>query len=113
MNPPPEAAIRASNDILAADDKSWYENSRPIAEPICATRRTDDRRSSRAISESCNVVGIPTPDKPLSSTLFVSSSMNRGTPSVRSATGRWSHLVALRGLRSARSGRIDHSSPAG
>jgi hypothetical protein len=29
-----------------------------MAAPICATRRTDARRSSRAINESCQLVGI-------------------------------------------------------
>src|SRR5262249_15908047 len=36
--------------------RSLYENSRPIAAPVCATRLTDSKRSSRAISESCKVV---------------------------------------------------------
>src|SRR6267378_1005625 len=34
------------------------ENSRPTAAPVCATSRTDAKRSSRAISESCKLVGM-------------------------------------------------------
>jgi hypothetical protein len=34
------------------------QHSRPITAPICATSRTDASRSSRAISESCKLVGI-------------------------------------------------------
>src|SRR5215831_11659103 len=78
---------------------SVYGNSRPIAAPICATRFTEPKRSSLAISEACNVVGIANGgsarsstyrsasacSKPLSRTVLVNSSTNNGTPSVRSA----------------------------
>ena len=43
------------------------------------------KRSSRAISESCRVAGIPTGATPRSKTLLVNSSTKSGTPSVRSA----------------------------
>src|SRR5215831_12604431 len=56
------AACNSSSGRRETACSSRYENSRPIAAPICATRRTDARRSSRAISESCSVVGIPTSD---------------------------------------------------
>ena len=35
-------------------DNRPYENSRPIAAPICATSFAGPSRSSRAISEACN-----------------------------------------------------------
>ena len=40
-----------------AASRSW-ENSRPITAPVWATSLTGARRSRRAISESCSVVGI-------------------------------------------------------
>jgi hypothetical protein len=43
---------------IGADHIDAVERGRPIAAPICATRLTEDRRSSRAISESWSVVGI-------------------------------------------------------
>src|SRR5262249_8590391 len=84
---------------------------------ICATRLTDSKRSSRAINESCNVVGIPTSGAPLSSTLLVSSSTNNGTPSVRSTIWLMTSLGKLfppaicstRAVRSRRSRRLSVS----
>jgi hypothetical protein len=40
-----------------ASSRLW-ENSRPIVAPICAISLIGDRRSSRAVSESCSVEGI-------------------------------------------------------
>ena len=71
------------------------ENSRPIADPICATSFAGPRRSSRAISEACRLAGTARlgtePPQPsaaaspsASSTAFVISSTNSGMPSVRS-----------------------------
>jgi hypothetical protein len=37
---------------------SSYENSRPMAAPICATSLIGASRSSRAISEACKLDGI-------------------------------------------------------
>ena len=51
------AAAPSSGRSATAASSSW-ENSRPIAAPICATSLTGARRSSRAISESCSVAGI-------------------------------------------------------
>jgi hypothetical protein len=74
-------------------------NSRPSTAPICAiSLAAGPSRSSRAISEACNVAGtdraacdvVPStattrsPCAALSSTALVSSSTNSGTPSVRS-----------------------------
>ena len=78
---------------------SSYENERPSAAPIWATSRDGARLSSRASSDACSEVGIasgalgPAATKwspasatmPLSTTVLVSSSINSGTPSVRSA----------------------------
>ena len=44
-----------------ASSRLW-ENSRPIAAPICAISLIGDRRSSRAVSESCNVDGMASGD---------------------------------------------------
>src|SRR5215471_15112994 len=76
--------------------QKFVMNSRPATAPIWATSRTGDNRSRRAVSDACNVVGIAnggrgpsstyapfrSRNNPPSSTIFVSSSMNRGTPSV-------------------------------
>src|SRR5215467_4115717 len=107
---------------------SAYGNSRPIAAPICASRFTEPKRSSRAISEACNVVGIANGgnalsstyrsasarSKPLSKTVLVNSSTKSGTPSVRSAI--WStsssgsallpESCATKVMRSRRSRRL-------
>src|SRR5215469_6112184 len=55
---PVERGLQPSSGKPATACTSAYGNRRPIAAPICATRRTGARRSSRSISESCNVVGI-------------------------------------------------------
>src|SRR6516164_9313750 len=68
-----------------------------MAAPICATGRTEAKRSSRASNEACKFVGIAKSrnapsstyrsaslrSRPLSKMLLVNSSTNRGTPSVR------------------------------
>ena len=76
--------------------RAW-ENSRPIAAPICATSLAGPSRSSRAISDACKLAGTAragdgtaatvrraAPSLSASSTAFVISSTNRGMPSVRS-----------------------------
>ena len=79
-----------------AANRAW-ENSRPIAAPICATSLADPSRSSRAISEACRLAGTvragdgtaaavfrASPSLSASSTALVISSTNSGMPSVRS-----------------------------
>ena len=85
-----------------------------MTEPICATSFADARRSRRAISDAWRVLGMANGGsgplvryrsgssrrRPLSSTDFVSSSTNRGTPSVRctiwSSTSPGSDLPPVR-----------------
>ena len=79
-----------------AANRGW-ENSRPIAAPICATSLAGPSRSSRAISDACRLAGTASdgdgtaatarsaaPSPSASSTAFVISSTNSGMPSVRS-----------------------------
>ena len=79
-----------------AANREW-ENSRPIAAPICATSRAGPSRSSRAISEACKLAGTAraedgtaaavrraSPSLSASSIALVISSTNSGMPSVRS-----------------------------
>ena len=46
----------ASGLLTTAANRAW-ENSRPIAAPICATSLAGPSRSSRAISEACRLAG--------------------------------------------------------
>jgi hypothetical protein len=48
----------AGPDFFGHGEQQAVRNWRPIAAPICATRRTDAKRSKRAISEACKLVGI-------------------------------------------------------
>ena len=49
----------ASGLRTTAASSAW-ENSRPIAAPICATSLAEPSRSSRAISEACRLAGTGT-----------------------------------------------------
>ncbi len=86
----------ASGLRTTAASREW-ENSRPIAAPICANSLAGPSRSSRAINDACKVAGTAdaregtaatarsaSPSPSASSTAFVISSTNRGIPSVRS-----------------------------
>ena len=86
----------ASGLRTTAASRAW-ENSRPIAAPICATSLAGPSRSSRAISDACRLAGTAragdgiaaavrcaAPSLSASSTALVISSTNRGMPSVRS-----------------------------
>src|SRR5438876_592544 len=79
-----------------AASRGW-ENSRPIAAPICANSLAGPRRSSRAINDACKLAGTlragdgiaatvrrASSSPSASSTALVISSTNRGMPSVRS-----------------------------
>src|SRR6516225_10981706 len=43
----PRAAFSSAAERRETACSSWYENSRPIAAPVCATVRTDPKRSSQ------------------------------------------------------------------
>src|SRR5215831_7673153 len=89
-------ARNAGSSRPATARSSGYENSRPIAAPICAISLTGASRSRRAANESCNVAGMakggngpsrcqpcgPATSRLDSSTALVNSSTKRGTPSV-------------------------------
>src|SRR5215472_14255644 len=89
-------ARNAGSSRPATARSSGYENSRPIAAPICAISLTGASRSRRAANESCNVAEMakggngpsrcqpcgPATSRPDSSTALVNSSTKSGTPSV-------------------------------
>ena len=100
-------ANSASGLCTTAASSAW-ENSRPIAAPICATSLAGPSRSSRAISDACKLAGTArvgdgmaatvccaAPSLPASSTALVISSTNRGMPSVRSIMS-WRMLAGTR-----------------
>jgi hypothetical protein len=62
-NSKPDCMRRSSADANCASDfpataaSSGWENSRPIAAPICATSFAEPSRSSRAINDACKLAG--------------------------------------------------------
>jgi hypothetical protein len=91
------AALSSASGLCMTAASSAWENSRPIAAPICATSLAGPSRSSRAISEACKLAGTAkavdgtvaavrcaSSSLPASNTALVISSTNSGMPSMRS-----------------------------
>jgi len=87
----------SASGLSTTADKTEWENSRPIAAPICASSLAEPSRSSRAINEAWRLAGtveeggridpaVRSLDCSLSASriAFVISSTNSGMPSVRS-----------------------------
>ena len=52
--------LEFASDFRTTATNSAWENSRPIAAPICAISFAGPSRSSRAISEACRLAGTAT-----------------------------------------------------
>ena len=77
----------SASGLSATEASRAWENSRPIAAPICATALAGPRRSSRAISEACRLAGTA------SAREGTVAAVRRAAPSPSASSTRLRHLL--------------------